>query len=69
MRTVRLAEREPAGSWTHRRHRPLQTAAAVLKLLYVILYSSSLASIALLVIAFGLQARSAFASQAQGPLA
>ena len=52
-----------------RRHRPLQTAAPVLKLLYVILYSSSFASIALLVIAFGLQARSAFASLAQGPLA
>ena len=36
-------------------------ATPVLKLLYVILYASSLASIALLVIAFGLQASRAFA--------
>jgi hypothetical protein len=42
----------------------------VLKLLYVILYASSLASIALLVVAFGLQARGAFALLlGGGPLA
>ena len=42
-----------------------QTAAPVLKLLYVILYASSLASIALLVVAFGLQARGASACSAR----
>ena len=71
MKTVRLAgrQREPAGPWTHchRCFRPLQMAAPVLKLLYVILYSSSLASIALLVVAFGLQVRDALACSAQGP--
>ena len=42
----------------------------MLKLLYVILYASSLASIALLVVAFGLQARGAFALLiGGGPLA
>ena len=66
MKTVRLAarQREPAGPYGLTAFRfvaSLQTATPVLKLLYVILYSSSLASIALLVVAFGLQARDALA--------